>query len=228
MGGSGGGSTSSTQQTIAPELRPLFKQTGSTIADLQPQIAGQFGEFFNPNVQNIPGLTQGQQDIRQFQGQRAFGPMLNQPENMALNSIQQMMNAPMGSSPQTIAAMQAARDPALNDLAMAGLGNSDAVGTALTGAYAPILAQEMQQRQMALPQLQQLGQTAANRQSQLLGEYGQTEESARGITEAQGKAALADFLRRQGLGTQFTTGLLGSNPFSAGGGSTTSTKGGGK
>ena len=84
-------------------------------------------------------------------------------------------------------------------------------------------------RMQAIPQLQQLGATAANRQTQTLADYGASQEAQRGITEAQGQASLADFLRRQNLFSSYTTGLLGGG-FPAIGGSTTSTKssGGGK
>jgi hypothetical protein len=222
MGGSGG---SSSNNPISPELRPLYKQTGQLLQELQPQIAGQFGEFFGNQVQNIPGFTQGQEDIRQYQRKRfEEGEILNPQEMAANNQLMQLVNSPVGSAPHTIAAMQAARDPVLNDLAASGLGNSDAIGTGLTGAYAPILAQEMALRAQAIPQLQQLGSTFANRQSQWLNEYGQTEEAARGIQETRGQAELNDVLRRQGLGSQFTTGILGNFPSTTG----STTKGGGK
>lgn len=229
-GGSSGGGTSSTQNTIAPELQPLFAQTGSTIMDLQPGITDQFSSFFAPNVQAIPGFTEGQQQIADFQQQQAFGPILNSNELAAQSQLMSLLNSPVGSSPMTIAAMDAARTPVLNDLALAGLGNSDAVGTNLAGAFSPILAQEMAMRMAAIPMLQQLGSTEANRQSQYLSEYGTTEEAQRAIQEAQGAAAYNDFLRLQGLGTQFSTGLLGNFPSITGSTTTssTNTSGGGK
>ena len=230
MGSGGGGSqqgTSTTQATIPKELKPLYKQTASTIIGLQPQIAGQFDQFFGNQTQQIPGLTQGQQDIGAFQRMRAFDPnILNTSEQAAQRQLLDLINSPVGSAPGTIAAMQAARTPVLNDLAMSGLGNSDAVGTNLIGAYAPIIAQEQMLRAQAIPQLQNLGATEANRQSQYLSEYGMTEEKSRGIEEAQGQAVLADLLRRQGLGSQFTTGILSGMPSITG--STTKSSGGGK
>ena len=130
------------------------------------------------------------------------------PESQALAQIGQLTGGPLGSSPATIAAMNAVRNPVLNDLALAGLGNSDAIGSNLAAAYSPILAQEMAQRAAVVPQLANIGNTLANRQSQLLGEYGAGEEQVRGIEEARGQATMQDFLRRQGLFTDFTTGLL--------------------
>jgi hypothetical protein len=70
--------------------------------------------------------------------------------------------------------MSAAREPILNDLAMAGLGRSGAIEPALSAAYAPILAEEMRTRAAMVPQLLGLGQTlrggeisGANLQSQI-------------------------------------------------------------
>lgn len=229
--GSGGGQsgTSSTQNEIAPELQPLFRQTGETIMGLQPMATHGGGQFFNPNIQNIPGFTAGQQAISDFQQQRAFNPQqLNSSELAAQGQLMDLVNSPVGSAPSTIAAMSAARAPVLNDLALSGLGNSDAVGTNLLGAYAPIIAQEQQMRMQAIPQLQQLGATAANRQTQTLADYGATQEASRNITETQGKADLADFLRRQGLFSNFTTGLLGGFPSVSGSSTTTKSSGGGK
>lgn len=223
----GGGGSSTTQASIPKELKPLYTQTAGEIMDLQPQIAGEFDQFFGNQTQQIPGLTQGQQDIGAFQRMRAFDPnILNTSEQAAQRQLLDLINSPVGSAPGTIASMKAARDPALNDLAMAGLGNSDAVGTSLVGAYAPFLMQEQQLRAQAIPQLQNLGATEANRQSQYLSEYGTTEEKARGIEEARGQATLADLLRRQGLGSQFTTGILSGMPSITG--STTTSKQSGK
>ena len=57
-----------------------------------------------------------------------------------------------------------------------------------------------------------LGATEAGRQSSLLSEYGATQEQARQVQAQQAEAQFNDFLRRQGLGTQFTTGLLQGFP----------------
>lgn len=226
MGKSGGGGSSNTTSTasIAPELQPLFAQTGTTVAGLQNQITPQFNEFFASQVQDIPGFTQGQMDINRQLRSQAFGPALNQPQQDAYNSLTSLINSPVGSSPATIAAMQAIRSPVLNDLALAGLGNSDAVGSELGNAYAPILAQEMAQRYAAIPQLHQLGTTAFSQGQQNLGAYGASEEQQRGILETRGQAELADLLRRQNLGTGFTTGILGGFPSIGGQTSTTTTK----
>ena len=227
MGGGGSKSSGSSSASIAPELKPLFKQTGTTISNLQPDAASGFSQFFQPNVQQIPGFTPGQEAISQFQGQRAFGSPLNFLDAASLAQLNELTGGPLGQSPATIAAMQAVREPVLNDLALAGLGNSSAVGSDLGSAFAPILAQEQALRFQSVPLLQNLSNTAENRQSQFLSEFGATEEARRGIEEARGQAALSDFLRRQGLGSEFTTGILGNFPSITGGTTSTKTSGGG-
>ncbi len=230
MGGGSGATkgSSNTEASIAPELQPLYAQTGRMVQGLQADVVPQFSGFFSQQPQYIPGFTAGQQDINSALRSQAFGPAMNAQQDAAFGSLMTLANSPVGSSPQTIAAMQAIRDPTLNDLAQAGLGNSDAVGSSLGAAYAPIVAQEMAQRFQAIPLLNQLGSTAYAQQQQNLGAYGQSEEAQRGLWAAQEEANTKDLLRRQGLGSQFTTGILGGFP--ALGGSTTSTKqtGGGK
>ncbi len=236
MGG-GGGSTkgsSSSSNEIAPELQPLFAQTGGMIQGLQADIAPQFGGpngFFSEHPQFIPGFTDvgntmAQNQIDRF-NQFSQNPYTN-AEQSALSGMQAFTNGPLGSAPATIAAMNAVRDPALNDLAMAGLGNSDAVGSNLAGAYAPILAQEMQARQSLLPQMAQLGNVGFQRQQGLASDVANTQEQYRKIAEAQGQSNQADFLRRQNLGTTFTSGILGGFPSITGTTSTTKQTGGGK
>ena len=236
-GSGGGGSTESTQQaSIAPELQPLMGQTGAIVSNIQHDYAWPFmlNEAFNPNPQQIPGFTPVQEDIGNFQRMRAFTPVLNSSEQAAQQGLMDLTNSPFGEAPWTKAAMQAARTPILNDAALAGLGNSDALVSNLGSAYAPILAQEEQQRWQAIPQLQNLGQTQANRESQYLGELGTTEEKRRAITEARNAALFNDFMRRQGLSSDFTNRVLGGFNVNAGGTTTSSTtsnqssKGGGK
>ena len=72
----GGGGTSTTENTIAPELRPLFKQTGEEILRLQPGI---LDSFIQPQVQFIPQASSGQMAILRRQRERAGLP---QPDNL--------------------------------------------------------------------------------------------------------------------------------------------------
>ena len=279
-GSSGGSGTQTTKNQIAPELKPLFGQTGTELMRLQGMAP--MDPFLGVNPQQIPGATPGQMDILGAQRTRAFGEplttqeqqaqmlagnfgqmrapeqsaynlsqnfgQLRMPENFGLLQAAEFAGGPMGSAPATQAAMAAVRDPVLNDLALAGLGNSTAVGSNLGAAYAPILAQEMAIKAGIIPQLfglgqnlrggdiaagglqaglgermragdvagaqrlAQLGATVADRQSQLLSEYGTSEEATRKIAEAQQAAAYQDFLRRQQISQSLTTGLLSSFP----------------
>lgn len=208
----GGGQTSTSSQRIDPVLRPLYANTADIIANLQPEIASQFGQFFGINPQQIPGFTPEQQAAFGLQGQYAFGPGLNAPQQQALSTLTDLTTAPFGQSPATLAAMEAVRNPVLNDLALAGLGNSDAVASNLASAYSPILAAEMQQRYSAIPQYQALGAQQFAQQTGSLQNYLGTAEQQRAIAETQGQANLADLLRRQQLGEKFSVGILGGFP----------------
>jgi len=236
MGGGGGTtkSSGSSSNEIAPELQPLFGKTAGMVSQLQSDVAPQFGGangFFSSNPQFIPGFTDvgnymAQNQIDRF-NQFSQNP-LTEPEQSAYSGMQAFTNGPLGSAPATIAAMNAVRSPVLNDLALSGMGNSDAVGSNLAGAYAPILAQEMQARQSLLPQMAALGNTGFQRQQGLASDVAATQEKYRTISEAQGQADLQDFLRRQNLGSQFTTGILGGFPALSGTTSTSKQTGGGK
>src|SRR4030095_1882050 len=123
--------------------------------------------------------------------------VFNSPESIALEQINRFAGGEMGSSPATIAAMKAAREPALNDLALAGLANSDAVASNLTAAYAPILAQEMAIRAGVIPQLGQMG---ASQRAGLLSAaqlQGQLGQQGRG-----GEQFAANFLGQLGQGIE--------------------------
>lgn len=264
MGGGGQSGKQTTTNEIAPELKPLYGQTGDIITGLQPQIADQFTNFFGSNPQQIPSWTPNQQSLADTQMGRAYGnplsPYEQQAANMAsgfgnpnatqqaaLSQINQLQNTPFGTLPTTLSAIAAARDPALNELAQAGLGNSSAVGSALAGAYAPIYAQEMAFRNQAVPQLAsigaqlqqgqqtgagllgQIGGTGAERQTGLINTAMGTQEQARALQESQAAANYQDFMRQQGLGSQFTTGILGgfSPSIQLGSATTKSTSSGG-
>jgi hypothetical protein len=89
MGSSGGSGSQNSTQQIAPELRPLFQQTAQGITDLQPLATGAMPDFFNPQAQQIPGFTGGQDLINSFLQQQAFNNPLNNQQQMAQ---QQLLN----------------------------------------------------------------------------------------------------------------------------------------
>jgi hypothetical protein len=233
FGGGGGGSSSTTSEaSIAPELRPLFSQTAGTVGAIQNQLAdqGYFSQFFPYNPQQIPGFTPGEQQLSDVQMQQAQSPYVSgtftAPQLGALGQIQELTGGPLGSSPATQSAMAAIRTPVLNDLALAGLGNSDAVASNQAAAFAPILAEEMRMRAGLVPTEAGIGQQGYVQQQQLINQAMQSQEQQRAIQEAQGQANYADFLRQQGLGTQYSTGILGGFPAISGSTSSTKTKSG--
>ena len=224
--GSGGGGTSYTSTTIPTELKPLFAQTGTKVMGIQNQAAGTLSSFFNKTPQVVPNATPGQLDILAAQRERALGDPRTPEELMALEQAQQFLSVPFGELPSTLAGFQAIRNPILNETALAGLGNSDAVTSNLAAGLSPLLQTEMQMRLGLIPQLANLGAAAAQRESGLLGEYGQSEEAMRQIQAQKAEADYLDMVRRQQLGTQFTAGLLQPLP-SALSRSTSTTTGGG-
>jgi hypothetical protein len=271
MGANTSSQSSNSQPQYPMPIQGLMYQTGDLLSDLQNSLVGGglgtapggqdvlgmnaqgqnlYQQMFSPKVQNIPGLTPGQQNVLRILGARAgqdpfssydvhganlasAAGVTNPFEQAALGQIDQFTGGPIGSSPATIAAMKAARDPALNDLALAGLANSDAVGSNLTAAYAPILAQEMAIRSGVIPQLAQMGQnlrggtefganffgnlgnTLEQRTGARLGEYNAAEEAQRQIAAQIGQAEYNDFLRQINAASSLSTGLLGQAPVGA-------------
>ena len=256
-------------------------ETGYDVAGTN--YAGSLGQLRGPESTALSG-SQGfgnmqDPELWAIQNSQNFGA-LRAPEYGAMNQIGYFTGGELGQSPATRAAMKAVRDPVLNDLGLAGLGNSGAVETELSAAYAPILAQEMALRSGAINQLtalgaqqrmgdiqagqlqagvggamrqgdvaggqlqaqigealrrgdtataqwlQQQGQIMTQRGSTLLGEAFQGQEAARGIAEAQGEAEYKDFLRRQALASEYSTGVLGGIPSTLG--QRTTMSGGGK
>jgi hypothetical protein len=252
--GSGSTQASNSQTQYPVQLQPLIQTTGDTLRNAQTNVVnGTWGadaqgnsllqQSFAPHPQDIPNLTPGQQQLSQMQlgaantdprtpEQIAAAGQVGQSNNQiaAMNwQANQLTGGPLGQSPATISAMNAVRGPALNDLALAGLGNSDAVGSSTAAAYAPILAQEMQMRANVLPQynaaaqtLQGNAQTLGGLGSQAYGQQQQNEQTAFGSQEAQrqieaqrGQASYNDFLRQINATSGVTTGILGQVPAGA-------------
>lgn len=215
MGGSpsgGGSSTTESKATIAPELQPLFKQTAGNVMDLQNNPNANLAPFLNSQPQYIPQMSPEQQALLQYQGMRAFGPIATGPEMAGLNQYGQLFGGEIGSSPYTQQAIQAASRPMLNELSMAGLGNSSAVSNVMSEAALPYIGKEIDMRYNSVPNLFGLGQTLSGRQSALLGEYGQGLGQQQDLAGQQAEANFNDFLRRQALSQSLTTGVLGTLP----------------
>ena len=274
MGGGGKSSgSSSTTTEIDPVLKPLFGQTGATLAAAQlGQPSGSvLDPFMTAQPQFIPGATPGQQSIIGRQFERAFQPtfftpeeawargmafgfggprfpevsaltgagqagfmtspeaeaattargfgglrypeisalsraptfgQFTSPETMALGQIERFTGGEIGQSPVTQAAMTTAREKVLNDLTMAGLGRSGAVGTELAGAYAPILAEEIRTRAGVIPQLMGMGTQLRGGQMQAANLEAQIAERMR-VGDVQGAQRLSEIgqgMRAGGLG----------------------------
>lgn len=211
-GGNSGGSTTTQQASIAPELQPLFAQTASNVMGLQSNPNANLAPYLNSNPQYIPQMSPEQQQLLQFQGQRAFGPIATGPEMAGFNQLSQLTGGQIGQSPYTQQAIYAASRPMLNELSMAGLGNSSAVGTAMSDAALPYIGKELDYRYNSVPTLFNEGQTLSGRQSALLGEYGQGLNQQQDQAAQQAEANFNDFLRRQALSQSLTTGVLGTLP----------------
>ena len=101
MGSSGGGGTtnSTSAASIAPELQPLFAQTGTTVANLQCGMPD-FSQFFAPNVQNIPGFTQGQLDVNAALGVISCTSVYDINKDSVCNviDVQRVVNAVLGGA----------------------------------------------------------------------------------------------------------------------------------
>lgn len=223
-GGGSGSSTTTSQASIAPELQPLFAQTASNVMGLQNNPNAKLDPFLNSQPQYIPQMSPEQQALLQYQGSRAFGPIATGPEMAGLNQYSQLFGGQIGQSPYTQQATYAASRPMLNELSMAGLGNSSAVSNVMSEAALPYIGKEIDMRYNAVPQLFNLGQTLSGRQSALLGEYGQGLGQQQDLAGQQAEANFNDFLRRQALSQSLTTGVLGTLPTTGLTNSTSTTK----
>lgn len=211
-GSGGGGSTSTTRASIAPQLRPLFSQTAGEIMRLQNLPSTALDPFTQSQPQYIPQFSPEQNALLQFQGARAFGPVITGQEMGGLNQLSMLTGGEVGTSPYTQQAIQAASRPMLNELSMAGLGNSSAVSNVMSEAALPYIGKELDYRMQSVPMLMGLGQTLSGRQSALLGEYGQGLGAQQDLAAQQAEANFNDFLRRQAISQQLTTGVLGTLP----------------
>lgn len=228
MGGGGDQKQSGTQKPTIPSwLKPLLTGSATNWQDAMSAAGPQLAGLLNPNPQQIAPLGAGEQaDITSLQN-IANGPMITPEEQQAEGLINQLTGGPIGSSPDTLAAMRAYQQnvaPTIaSSLAATGGGRGGADVAALTQgettAYAPLIQQEVANREAAIGQLTGLGNTLANRQQTDLSTALTAEGMPRQIAQAQDDAAYQDFLRRSGLIQQFTLGplqtfgggLLGSN-----------------
>lgn len=171
-----GGSNSSQQQTqpaIPPYITPLLQQSAKNWQNLGTAAQGSLSSILNPPTQKIAPLTSGETaDIGSLQG-IAQGPNINPQEQQAQDLLNSLTSGPIGSSPETLAAMRAYNQnvaPQIaNDVALSGGGRGGALAAALsqgqTNAYVPLIQQEIANREAGVGQAASLGE-ALNTQQQ--------------------------------------------------------------
>lgn len=140
------------QRAFGPQITPQ-----ELIAQFGFGGAGQM----RPGEEFATGLTSTFPFLRPEEGAAiglgtGFG-QLRFPEELGLLQANELVGGPIGSSPATQAAIQAITPKIQNEMSMAGLGRSGALGDALASAYGPIVAQEIAGRQAIIPQLMGLG-----------------------------------------------------------------------
>ena len=207
----GGGTSTTTQlQQQSPELRSFVAGTLPYLQQAQQMLP--IGAFTQPQVPQIAGLSPTQQWAT------AQAPTLGNiqaPEVSGLEQLAQLTSGQIGQSPLTQAGLQgweATMRPSIeNTLATMGLGRSGAGANILEQSRAqvlgPLIQQEIQQRQAAVPQLFGLGQQLAGRQSGAA-QFGlQAGGLEQGTAQAALDAAQRDLSRRQQLSERLFLGV---------------------
>lgn len=134
-------------------------------------ISGLAGGYTGPENSALGALNWIQSNPLGFDVASAPEGTFTGPETTALNSLLAQLNAPIGSSPATLQGMQAWQDVVApqvrNQQALQGSFHGGAADEAIANsagqAMVPLIQQEIQQRNAAIPQLMQLGGTAAQR-----------------------------------------------------------------
>lgn len=148
-------------------------------------------------------------DINQMQGYAANG---TPGENASQSLIDQLTGGSIGSSPATMAAMRAYQQNVMptieSSLAASGGGRGGGLTAALTqgetSAYAPLVQQEIANREAAVGQEQNLSQLQSGDVSNALN----ASDMVRQIAQSQNSANFAEQQRIQGLIQQLTEGPL--------------------
>lgn len=230
---------------IPAELRPLIKQSaaGITAAQKAQPLSDLFNPMVQ-NVPDLTPLQQlliqrqvgfalpgGNAGSALTPNMPTGGSMTDtsglgsasSPELASLMQLMQTTGGPVGSSPTTQQGMgvlenqfnQTTLPTIQNQLALAGLGNSGAVGRSIgdarsgvAAATTPLLQQEVQNRMQSAQQLQQLGGTLAGRErsdvNAAMGAAGQQYD----IAAQQAQAQFNDAQRRAALTEQVNFGPL--------------------
>ena len=210
MAGTSSTSSGSSKATIPAGLQPLISQSAGLESYLGSLAGGAPGygletQLQNPAVENIAGLTpQENQLIAQLQGQAGGAnsefPYANTELGKAQgnvaaanNQISELTSGPIGSSPATIAAMNAYNTNSvpqtMQALALSGSGrgggDTEALTNAREAAYTPLVEQEIANREAGIGQSTALAGTQAN----LAGAAGNLASTESGLTNTALQAA---------------------------------------
>lgn len=232
----GGGSERVITQTqqgaqVPPELRPLFGQTSALAG--QFQRAASLDPFAQERVFPVSPLAPLQQ--------AAIGnvPFLGQapvPEQLGILGQAGFLGGPTETSPAVQAAVQGLESQIFprvqNQLALAGLGRSGALGQELQqqafGSLLPVFQQGLQQQQVAAQNLANIGNIQAQRGFQQQQAALRAGELQRSPEQQAIEEQRADFLRRQALAEKGLFAPLGGFiPSTIGQTSTSQQQGGG-
>jgi hypothetical protein len=156
MAGSSGSTSSSSSANIPPGLRPLISQSAGLEGALGTQAAPGLFAQLGANPEQIAQLTP--QERAMINSLVSQGGANNPLMMGAENELSQLTSGPIGSSPATTAAMQAyntnAVPQAMQAASLSGAGRGGGTTEALTSsreaAYAPLVSQEIQNRENAV------------------------------------------------------------------------------
>lgn len=218
MGGGGQSSSSTSIPMIPAYLKaPLKASAGNWLAgsNLANEMGGA-GALLNQTPEATAGLTGGELgNINQLENIAQGGSF---GENQAYNQLSQLTGGPIGSSPATIAAMNAYNQniaPTINSsIAATGGGRGGNLTAALTqgqtSAYAPLVQQEVANREAAVGQYAGLGQ----QQSQDIQSAMNASDLQRQVAQAADTATYQNQQNILGLMQQYLLGpteLLGGS-----------------
>lgn len=232
MGGGQSGKSTTTnaaQPLIDPTVQPLVASSAEKFLQAQNQ-APDLATLLSPSPQQIPGQTPVEQLLASLQLGVATpaNPLdatsyATSPEQDALSQIAQLTGGPIGSSPATLEAIKALEtqytqqtQPTIqNQMMLAGLGNSGALGESLararsgvSAAEVPLFQQEIQDRMNAVNALSGIGGTLAQRQAGDVSTALQTAGTPREIQTQQQQAQFLDTQRIQAMIEQLVMGPL--------------------
>lgn len=218
MGGGGQSSNSTSFPMIPAYLKaPLKASAANWLAGSNAfnQMGG-VNALLNQQPEATAPLTTGElANIGQLEGIAQFG---SPEETAALGQLSQLTSGPIGSSPDTVAAMNAYNQniaPTINSsIAATGGGRGGNLTAALTqgqtSAYTPLVQQEVQNRENSVGQYAQLGQQRSGDIQSAMN----ASDLQRQVAQAADTASYQNLQNILGIGQQFLLGpteLLGGS-----------------